>query len=86
MKTTVVSIPDDVFERAEVLARRGHQSRSEAFSRALREYAARHLPGPGPDDVTEAMDRVCAEVAEVGVQCDPFVTAAARQTLARTEL
>ena len=75
---TAVSIPDDVFERAEILAQRAHQSRSEVFSRALREYVARHLP----DDVTEAMDRVCADVGE---QVDPFVTAAARRTLERSE-
>ena len=75
---TAVSIPDDVFERAEDLARQTHQSRSEVFSRALREYVARHLP----DDVTEAMDRVCSEVGEQG---HPFVTAAALQRLERSE-
>ena len=36
---TAVSIPDDVFERAERLAKRARHSRSEVFSRALREYA-----------------------------------------------
>lgn len=55
---TAVSIPDEVFERAERLARRVRQTRSEVFSRALREYVARHAP----DEVTETMDRVCAEV------------------------
>ena len=75
---TAVSIPDDVFERAERLARRARQSRSEVFSRALREYVARHAP----DEVTEAMDRVCAEV---GNQRDEFVAAAARRTLERSE-
>jgi len=75
---TAVSIPDEVFERAELLARRAGQSRSEVFSRALREYVARHLP----DEVTEAMDRVCAEVED---QADPFISAAARWTLERCE-
>jgi len=75
---TAVSIPDDVLERAERLARRARQSRSEVFSRALREYVARHLP----DEVTEAMDRVCTEVGE---ERDPFVAGAARRTLERVE-
>jgi metal-responsive CopG/Arc/MetJ family transcriptional regulator len=73
-----VSIPDEVFERAERLARRAWQSRSEVFSRALREYVARHAP----DEVTEAMDRVCAEV---GDQRDPFVAVAARRTSKSSE-
>jgi metal-responsive CopG/Arc/MetJ family transcriptional regulator len=75
---TAVSIPDEVFKRAERLAKRVRQSRSEVFSRALREYVARHAP----DEVTEAMDRVCAEVGE---QRDAFVTVAARRTLERSE-
>ena len=74
---TAVSIPHDVFERAERLAHRVRQSRSEVFSRALREYVARHAP----DEVTEAMDRVCADV---GGQRDEFVAVAARQTLERS--
>ena len=75
---TAVSIPDDVFARAERLARRARQSRSEVFSRALREYVARHAP----DEVTEAMDRVCAEV---GDPQDAFVSVAARRILERSE-
>ena len=75
---TAVSIPDQVFEQAERLARRTRKSRSHVFSSALREYVARH----SPDDVTEAMDRVCEDV---GGQGDLFVTRAARQTLGRSE-
>jgi metal-responsive CopG/Arc/MetJ family transcriptional regulator len=52
MKTTV-SIPDDVFETVERLARCRKQSRSGLVSAALREYLARHAP----DEVTAAMDR-----------------------------
>ena len=74
---TAVSIPDDVFARADRLARRARQSRSEVFSRALREYVARHAP----DEVTEAMDRVCAGV---GDPPDGFVAAAARRILERS--
>jgi hypothetical protein len=55
---TAISIPDDVFAGAERLARRTKKSRSKLFSDAVREYLARH----NPEEVTEAMNRVCAEV------------------------
>jgi metal-responsive CopG/Arc/MetJ family transcriptional regulator len=75
---TAVSIPDDVFEKVERLARRGKRSRSEVFSAALREYVARH----SPDEVTEAINRVCDQV---GDQHDEFVSEAARKILEKTE-
>ena len=75
---TAVSIPDEVFKRVERLARRARRSRSEVFSAALSEYVARHAP----DEVTEAMDRVCAQV---GNQPDDFVSTAARRVLETTE-
>ena len=75
---TAVSIPDDVFEKVEKLARRARRSRSEVFSAALKEYVARHTP----DEVTEAMDQVCAQL---GDQRDGFVSAAGRRVLERTE-
>jgi len=75
---TAVSIPDQVFEQAERLARRTRKSRSHVFSSALREYVARH----SPDEVTEAMDRVCADV---GAEGDPFVAQAARRVLEHSE-
>jgi hypothetical protein len=77
MKTTV-SIPDDVFERAELLARRTKKSRSQLFSDAVSEYLARHAP----EDVTDATDRVCREF---GPPKDKFVSAAARRVLDRSE-
>ena len=75
---TAVSIPDQVFEQAERLARRTRTSRSHVFSSAVREYVARH----SPDDVTEAMDRVCAEV---GAESNAFVAQAARRVLEQNE-
>jgi metal-responsive CopG/Arc/MetJ family transcriptional regulator len=75
---TAVSIPDDVFEKVERLARRGRRSRSEVFSAALREYVARH----SPDEVTEAINRVCDQV---GDQHDEFVSEATRRILEKTE-
>jgi metal-responsive CopG/Arc/MetJ family transcriptional regulator len=75
---TAVSIPDDVFAKAERLARRMKKSRSRVFGDALREYLARH----SPDEVMEAMNRA---VAAAGGRDDPFVNAAARRALERTE-
>ena len=75
---TAVSIPDDVFEKAERLARRVRRSRSAVFSAALREYVARHAP----EEVTEAMDRVCGAIDG---ERDGFHRLAARRVLERTE-
>jgi antitoxin MazE6 len=75
---TAVSIPDDLYLGAERLARRTKKSRSRLFSDALREYLVHHAP----DEVTEAMNRACAEAGETK---DPFVSSAARRTLERSE-
>lgn len=75
---TAVSIPDDVFEKAERLAKRAKRSRSEVFAAALREYVARH----SPDEVTDAMNRVCSELGE---QHDEFVNVAGRRLLQKAE-
>ena len=75
---TAVSIPDEVFEGAERLARRTKKSRSQLFSDALKEYVARHAS----DAVTDAMDRVCDELRN---RKDKFVSSAARRTLERSE-
>lgn len=75
---TAISIPDDVFEGAERLARRTRKSRSQLFTEAVKEYVARHAP----DEITEAMDRVCAGLA--GPK-DDFVSSAARRVLERSE-
>jgi antitoxin MazE6 len=75
---TAVSIPDDVFEGAERLARRTKKSRSRLFSDAVREYVARHAQ----EDVTDAMDRVCAEL---GNPADKIVSSAAHRVLERSE-
>jgi len=75
---TAVSIPDEVFAKAERLARRMKKSRSELFSNALAEYVARHAP----DHVTETMNKVCAEV---GLQHEDFTSAASRRVLERIE-
>ena len=79
---TVVSIPDDLFEGVERLARRTNRSRSRLFSDALKEYLARHTP----DKVTEAMNRALAQIGEeAGKENDPFVSSAARTALERSK-
>jgi predicted transcriptional regulator len=75
---TAISIPDEVYQRAERLARRTKKSRSRLYGEALKEYLARHAP----DEVTAAVNRACAEVGE---SKDPFVSSAALSTLERTE-
>jgi metal-responsive CopG/Arc/MetJ family transcriptional regulator len=75
---TAVSVPDDVFESAERLARRERRSRSEVYSTALREYVARH----SPDEITDALNRV---VAHIGDDIDPFVAGAVARVLENTE-
>ena len=74
---TAVSVPDDVFERAERLARRSGRTRSDVYSAALREYVDRHAP----DEVTEALDAVAEAVGET----DPFVAAAGERVLRAAE-
>ncbi len=75
---TAVSIPDEVFEKVERLARRARKSRSEVFSAALREYVARHAP----DEVTDAINDVCDRIGE---HDDAFVRSAARRVLEKVE-
>jgi predicted transcriptional regulator len=75
---TAVSIPDDVFQEADRLARELKTSRSQLYSRALKEFLARHAP----DQVTDAMDRVCEEL---GRTSDELVGRAARRVLKNSE-
>ena len=75
---TAISIPDDVFQDAERLAAELKQSRSQLYSRAVREYVARH----SADSVTAALDAVCAVGSDSG---SDFVRVASTRTLERTE-
>lgn len=75
---TAISIPDDLFDRAERLAKRDRRSRSDVYSAALREYVARHAT----DEVTEAMNAVCADIDQ---SQDAFTAAASRRVLERSE-
>jgi metal-responsive CopG/Arc/MetJ family transcriptional regulator len=73
-----VSIPDDVFEGAERLARHSRKSRSQLYSDALREYVSRH----SADEAIEAWNNVIEKVKPV---TDGFVTEAARRTLEQSD-
>lgn len=75
---TAVSLPEQVFRAAERHAKRTRKSRSQLYAEALSEYLARH----SPDEVTEAMNRVVEQIEQ---PTDPFVTAAGRRLLERTE-
>jgi len=75
---TAVSVPDDVFQSAERLARRERRSRSEVYSAAIREYVARHAP----DEVTEAINEV---IGDLDAQLDPFVRAAGDRVIESSE-
>ena len=75
---TAISIPDEVFQEAERLASELQTSRSRLYSRALREFVARHAP----ERLTEAMNRV---VDEVGSEVDELSRRAARQVLEHIE-
>ena len=73
-----MSVPNEVFDRAEHLAKRLKVSRSELYSRALREYLARH----SPDEVKQALDALCEEL-DTGA--DDFVREATRRVLKATD-
>jgi len=63
---TAISVPDDVFEAAEDLARKLGVSRSRLYSRAVAEYVTQQTES----DVTERLDAVYAEVDS---QLDPVL-------------
>jgi predicted transcriptional regulator len=76
---TAISIPDEVFARADRLAKRLKKSRSELYAEAIAEYLARH----DEDAITESWNRALAggEEEDEG----RFVAEAARRTLERSE-
>lgn len=75
---TAVSLPDELFERAEELAARLGKSRSQVYREALAEYLFRREP----QSVTAALDAV---VDEVGPGADGWLAEAGRRGLGRSE-
>ena len=72
---TAVSIPDELFESADGLARRLGMTRSELYAKALREYLREHR-GEG---ITEILDEVYG--GEKGGELDPFVAEMQKRSL-----
>jgi predicted transcriptional regulator len=75
---TAVSIPDDLFERAEELAQRLGKSRSQVYREALAEYLFRREPR----SVTSALDELADELAP---EADRWAVEAGRRALERSE-
>lgn len=73
---TAISIPDDVFRRAERLAKRRKVSRSQLYTAAL----IRMLEAEPKDELTRAYDAAFADDRP-----DRFTNAAARAALASVE-
>jgi metal-responsive CopG/Arc/MetJ family transcriptional regulator len=73
-----ISIPDDVFEQGERLARRLHTSRSQLYARALADFVVQHEG----DKITSAMNQV---LDDVGSEVDEFTRRTARRTLRHVE-
>jgi metal-responsive CopG/Arc/MetJ family transcriptional regulator len=67
---TAISIPDNLFEAAERVARRLRISRSELYQRAV----ARYLEQQSGDVVREALDTVYAKASNRDL--DPLIKAA----------
>ena len=75
---TAISLPDELFDEADELARRMNKSRSQMYAEALAEYVNRHSTAA----VTEKMNELCDEL---GPESDGFASEVARRTLEKVE-
>jgi predicted transcriptional regulator len=75
---TAISLPDDLFRRADRLARKLGVSRSRLYRDAVAEYIGRR----DPQSITTSLDDA---VAEIGPELDRWSGEAARRTLERSE-
>jgi len=75
---TAVSIPDDLFRKADELASRMGKSRSEVYREALADYVLRRQP----DAVTRALDELADELS---AEERAFTAQAAQRTLEQSE-
>lgn len=74
---TAISIPDELFESADVLAGRLGVSRSHLYASAVAEYVAKHLEA-------KVTDRLNSVYAEQSSRLGPGVREAQRRTTERT--
>ena len=63
---TAISLPDELFARAELTARRLGLARSQLFARAVEEFIREH----DPQVVTDAIDKV---VGDADICMDPVI-------------
>lgn len=70
---TAISIPDDLFQRADELAGRLGKSRSELYREALADYVARRETGAVTSALNEIADEVVADRAGFGDRAARFV-------------
>ncbi|MEX2621679.1 MAG: ribbon-helix-helix domain-containing protein [Egibacteraceae bacterium] len=75
---TAVSIPDELFHKADELARRLRKSRSQVYQEAIAEYLLRRDRGA----ITQAMDEALENIEPAP---DEWLTEAGRQALERSE-
>ena len=75
---TAISIPDEVFEQAEIMAKTRRKSRSQLYSEALKEYLARH----SENEITRAFDSALADINDEG---ENFAIEASHQILGNKE-
>lgn len=75
---TAVSVPDELFARAEALSAELNVSRSELFARALREFVERF----STRQLTQQMNEVCDRLGDDNT-LDEGVKAARRKVLSR---
>lgn len=72
---TAISIPDDLFEAADKMAKKLKISRSELYQRAVTHF----LQQQGSDIVRESLDRVYSKKSNRGL--DPLVRAISEQII-----
>ncbi len=75
---TAISIPNDVFEAAEKMARRLGLSRSQLYANAVSEFVRRHFS----DDVTEKLNQIYDEESS---ELDPVTRVLQHASLGRDE-
>ena len=75
---TAISIPDDIFQSAEQLARRLGVSRSELYMQALKSYLQAHHE----DQVTETLNTLYANMPD---QLDPVLQSIQTRSLSQED-
>ena len=75
---TAISIPDDLFQRAEDFAHQKHMTRSALYTAAVKEYIRNHRD----DNITEKLNEVYSEQPS---SLDPVLETLQRLSLPKEE-